>query len=67
MLKQNVVTNKSWAINWYTIKKISDLAVQAGFRNVVESKCQGSITPSMRGPGFDEKAPVMSMYVDLIK
>jgi SAM-dependent methyltransferase len=60
-------SDPSHHINWYTIKKISDLAVQAGFRNVVESKCQGSITPSMRGPGFDEKAPVMSMYVDLIK
>lgn len=54
-------------INFIFFEKIRGMGSTAGFSEVVNSKCQGSVSAAMQGPFFDQKAPQMSLYIDLVK
>lgn len=54
-------------INYWDFNKVFKLGNEIGFKHIVESKYQGSISEKMRTKEFDLKAPMMSLYVDLVK
>lgn len=55
-------------INFWHYDKLSKALNNAGFRIVIRSKYNGSISPFMRSKSFfDKTEPCMSMYVDAVK
>lgn len=54
-------------INNWDFDRLASLGREVGFRHIIESKCQGSISKEMQGEDFDRTAPQMSLYVDFMK
>lgn len=53
-------------INFWTFDKLAFEAERAGFKHVIRSRYQGSVSQDMKGKNFDQTRPEMSLYVDLI-
>lgn len=53
-------------INWFSFEKLESFGLEAEFRHVIHSKAKGSLSSVMRNREFDEKALVMSLYVDMV-
>lgn len=54
-------------INNWDFARLETLGRKCGFRHIVESKCQGSVSREMQGDEFDRTAPQMSLYIDFVK
>ena len=54
-------------INIWDFEELKALALDAGFRFAIESKCRGSVSALMQSKVFDKKVPHMSLYTDLVK
>lgn len=54
-------------ISWWDFDKIARFAEAAGFRHIVRSKYQGSVSPQLIGVDIDRTHPEMSLYVDCVK
>lgn len=56
--------NPSRHINSFDLRRLSDMAREAGFSRVTPSRFQGSSCPALQGPDMDLTHPEMSLYVD---
>ncbi|MEO9945561.1 methyltransferase domain-containing protein [Paraglaciecola sp.] len=54
-------------INFWTFNKLEKMGAKIGFKHIVDSKYQGSISQDMVGSQFDRTRPGMSMYVDFVR
>ena len=54
-------------INIHDFESLFEKGKDAGFRNILESKKNGSVSLTMQGSEFDVTATNMSLYVDMIK
>ena len=54
-------------IKYWDFDKVYNLGQKCGFKEIINSKYLGSVSELMRRDEFDQKAVMMSLYVDLIK
>jgi hypothetical protein len=54
-------------INAWDFDRVRSLGAATGFRHIVRSKANASVSHAMRGAAFDATRPIMSLYVDLVK
>lgn len=54
-------------INVFDYEILYNFAKNSGFKHVIESKKQGSVSIDMQGLEFDKTEPQMSLYVEMIK
>ena len=54
-------------INNWDFERIKKLATDTGFRDVINSKMQGSVSMQLQGADMDQTHPEMSLYIDLVK
>ena len=54
-------------INNWDYKRLENLGLEAGFKNILRSKYLGSVSETMRSRYFDKTCPQMSLYVEMIK
>lgn len=54
-------------INIHDYDSLYEKGIKHGFKKVIDSKKNGSISISMQGDEFDRSAPLMSLYVEMVK
>ena len=54
-------------INIHDYDSLYEKGIKHGFNKVIESKKNGSVSISMQGDEFDRTAPMMSLYIEMIK
>lgn len=62
------VNNVGCHINWWTVDKLTEAFREAGFTNIIESRCGGSVSKYMISKAhFDTTGPWCSLYVEAVK
>lgn len=54
-------------INNWDFDRIKKIGISAGFRDIINSKMQGSVSKYLQGADIDQTHPAMSLYLDLVK
>ncbi|BFM39392.1 methyltransferase domain-containing protein [Synechocystis sp. LKSZ1] len=54
-------------INAWDFSRLKNLGEEAGFKFIIKSKPNGSISSAMQGTDMDRTHPEMSLYVDMLK
>ena len=49
------------------VGRLYEKGIKHGFNKIIESKKNGSVSISMQGDEFDRTAPMMSLYIEMIK
>ena len=69
-LKKDLIFRENYPgdhINIHDFDSLYKKGILAGFKKIIESKKNGSVSIAMQGSEFDITSPQMSLYVDMIK